>query len=76
MYLHIDNANGYIQKECAMKHLVFDSLCFFSSSKELLKKHNNVWSGIKNKIEEVSDNKYIMKKITWKLTLILMMTYH
>ena len=76
MYLHIDNANGYIQKECAMKHLVFDSLCFCSSSKELLKKHNDVWSGIKNKIEEVSDNKYIMKKITWKLTLILMMTYH
>ena len=51
MYLRIDHANGYIEEKGVNKYLVFDST---DENKELLKKYNDVWNGIKNKIEEVS----------------------
>ena len=35
------------------KYLIFDST---DENKELLKKYNDVWNGIKNKIEEVSSD--------------------
>ena len=59
LYLLINHSNGYIEKECPNKYLVFDST---DENEELLKKHNDVWSGIKNKIEEVSGGKYDCKK--------------
>ena len=45
------------------KYLIFD---FTDENKELLKKYNDVWNGIKNKMEEVSSGecdyeKYYMK---------------
>ena len=52
MYLSIDHANGYIKEKNGNKYLIFDSV---DKHKELLKKYDDVvWSGIKNKIEEVS----------------------
>ena len=36
-----------------IKYLIFDSV---NKYKDLLKKYSDVWSGIKNKIEEVSDS--------------------
>ena len=51
LYLLIDYANGYIEEKGVNKYLIFDST---DENKELLKKYNDVWSRIKNKIEEVS----------------------
>ena len=52
MYLSTDHANGYIKEKNGNKYLIFDSV---DKHKELLKKYDDVvWSGIKNKIEEVS----------------------
>ena len=53
LYLLIDHASGYIKEKGANKYLVFDST---DENKELLKKHNNVLNGIKNKIKEVDDS--------------------
>ena len=51
LYLTITHASGYIEEKGVNKYLVFDST---DENKELLKKYNDVWNGIKNKIEEVS----------------------
>ena len=51
LYLLINHANGYIEEKGVNKYLIFDST---DENKELLKKYNDVWNGIKNKIEEVS----------------------
>ena len=51
MYLLIDHASRYIEEKGVNKHLVFDST---DENKELLKKYNDVWNGIKNKIKKVS----------------------
>ena len=51
LYLTIAHASGYIEEKGVNKYLVFDST---DENKELLKKYNDVWNGIKNKIEEVS----------------------
>ena len=63
LYLLIDHVSGYIEEKDVNKYLVFDST---DKNKELLKKCNDVWNGIKNKIKEVSDSecdyeKYYMK---------------
>ena len=49
MYLCIDHANEYIEEKNGNKYLVFDSV---DENKELLKKYNDVWNGIKNEIKE------------------------
>ena len=53
MYLLIDHASGYIEEKGVNRHFVFDST---DENKELLKKYNDVWNGIKNKIKEVSSS--------------------
>ena len=53
LYLNIDHASGYIKEKGINKYLVFDST---DENKELLKKYNDVWNGIKNKIKEVDDS--------------------
>ena len=50
-YLLVNHANGYIEEKDANKYLIFDSK---DENKELLKKYNDVWNGIKNKIKKVS----------------------
>ena len=50
LYLNIDHASGYIKEKGINKYLAFDST---NENKELLKKYNDVWNGIKNKIKEV-----------------------
>ena len=54
LYLFVNHPNGYIEEKGVNKDLIFDST---DENKELLKKYNGVWSGIKNKIEEVSSGK-------------------
>ena len=47
----VNHANWYIEEKNGNKYLIFDST---DENKELLKKYNDVWNGIKNKIKEVS----------------------
>ena len=49
----INYANGYIEEKNENKYLIFDST---DENTELLKKYNDVWSRIKDKIEEVSSS--------------------
>ena len=48
LYLGITHANGYIEEKGMDKYLVFDST---DKNKELLKKYNVVFNGIKDKIK-------------------------
>ena len=58
LYLIIDHASGYIEEKGVNKYLVFDSTELHSAdeNKELLKKYNDVFNGIRNKIKKISDN--------------------
>ena len=58
LYLNITHANGYIEEKGVNKYLVFDST---DENKELLKKCNDVFNGIGDKIKAVMN--VIMKKI-------------
>ena len=64
LYLTIAHASGYIEEKGVNKYLVFDST---DENKELLKKYNDVWNGIKNKIEEVSSGECDYEKDYMKI---------
>ena len=49
LYLTITHASGYIEGKGVNKYLVFDST---DENKELLKKYNDVFNGIRNKIKK------------------------
>ena len=49
LYLLINHASGYIEEKDVNKYLIFDST---DENKQLLKKDNDVWNGIKNKIKK------------------------
>ena len=53
LYLNITLASGYIEEKGVNKYLVFDSteLHFIDENKELSKKCNNVFNGIRDKIK-------------------------
>ena len=51
LYLRADHVNGYLEEKEVNKYLVFDST---DENKELLKKYNYVFNGIRDKIKEVS----------------------
>ena len=53
LYLNITHSNGYIEEKGANKYLVFDST---DENKELLKKYNDVFNGIRDKIKEINSN--------------------
>ena len=46
LYLRIDYANGYTEEKGVNKYLIFDST---DENKELLKKYNDVFNGIRDK---------------------------
>ena len=64
LYLLVNHANGYIEEKGVNKYLIFDST---DENKELLKKYNDLWNGIKNKIEEVSNGKCDYEKDYMKI---------
>ena len=64
MYLNIGHAIGYIKEKCVNKYLVFDST---DENKELLKKCNDAFSGIRDKIKEVNSNEYDYEKEYMKI---------
>ena len=53
LYLGITHANGYIEEKDMNKYLVFNST---DENKELLKKYNDVFNGIRDKIKEINSN--------------------
>ena len=60
----INHAKGYTKEKNANEYLIFDST---DENKELLKKYNDVWNGIKNKIEEVSSGECDYEKDYMKI---------
>ena len=58
--LHINHASGYIEEINGDKYIIFDSV---DKNKELLKKYNDVFNGIIDKIKEInSDDCYYEKE--------------
>ena len=53
LYLCMNNANGYIEEKGVTKYLIFDPV---DENKELLKKYDNVFNGIRDKIKIVNSN--------------------
>ena len=51
--LNSTHANGYIEEKGVNKYLVFDST---DENKELLKKYNDIFNGIRDKIKEINSN--------------------
>ena len=64
LYLIIAHASGYIEEKNENKYLIFDST---DENKELLKKYNDFWNGIKNKIEEMSNGECDYEKDYMKI---------
>ena len=50
LYLLINQASGYIEEKNGNKYLIFDDSV--NENNELLKKHADVWDGIKNEIKK------------------------
>ena len=48
LYLSITYANGYVEEMGVTKYLIFDPM---DENKELLKKYNDVFNGIRDKIK-------------------------
>ena len=59
LYLNITHANGYIEEKGVNKCLVFDSMKLHSTdeNKELIKKYNDGFDGIRDKIKKINSNK-------------------
>ena len=51
LYLRITHANGYIEEINGNKYIIFDST---DGNRELLKKYNDVFNGIKNEIKAIN----------------------
>ena len=54
LYLMIGKVNGHIKEKNGSKYLIFDSA---DKNKEILKKYNKLWNGIKNEIEPINGSK-------------------
>ena len=59
MYLRIYHASGYVEQKGFSKYLVFNST---DENKESLKKYNDAFNGIRDKIKEISSDKCNYKK--------------
>ena len=64
LYLLIDHASGYIEEKGVNKYLVFDST---DENKELLKKYNDVFNGIRDKIKEINSDECDYEKDYMKI---------
>ena len=64
LYLGITRVNGYIEEKSANKYLVFN---LTDENKELLKNHNNVFNGIRDKMKEINNNESDYEKDCMKI---------
>ena len=62
--LGITSVNGYIEEKGIDKYLVFD---LTDENKELLKKYNDVFNGIRDKIKEINSNECDYEKDYMKI---------
>ena len=70
----INKMIGHFEQKNENKYLVLDDL---DENKEVLKKYEEVWEGIKKEIETINGGKKLnMEKILKKLDLSLMMICH
>ena len=51
--MRIDNASGYIKEDWTHKYVIFDST---DKNKELLKRYDDVFNGLIDKIEKIDDD--------------------
>ena len=64
LYLSITHSNGYIEEKGINKYLVFDST---NENKELIKKYNDVFNGIRDKIKKINSNECDYEKDYMKI---------
>ena len=64
LYLDITHVSGYIEEKGVNKYLVFDST---DENKELIKKHNDVFNGIRYKIKEINSHERDYEKDDMKI---------
>ena len=64
LYLRITHANGYIEEINENKYLIFDSI---DENKELIKKYNDVFNGIRDKIKEINSDECDYEKDYMKI---------
>ena len=69
MFLNITHTNGYIEEKSVNKYLVFDSMKLRSTdeNKELIKKYNDVFNGIRDKIKEINSDECDYEKDYMKI---------
>ena len=73
LHLMIDEMIGHFEEKNENKYLVLDDV---DENKEVSKKYEEVWEGVKKEIETMVVEKLKMEKILKKLGLNLMMIYH
>ena len=64
LYLIIDHASGYIEEKEVNKYFIFDST---DENKELLKKYNEIFNRIRNKIKKISSDECDYEKDYMKI---------
>ena len=64
--MRVDHVNGYIEEKEVNKYLFFYST---DENKELLKKYNDVFNGIREKIKEISNGECDYEKDYMKIKL-------
>ena len=64
LYLNVDHVSGYMEEKGINKYLIFDST---DENKELLKKYNDVFNGIRNKIKKISGDECDYEKDYMKI---------
>ena len=64
LYLRITHADGHIEEKGVNKYLVFDST---DENKELIKKYNDVFNGIRDKIKEINSDECDYEKDYMKI---------
>ena len=73
LYLLVNHANGYIGEKGVNKYLAFDSI---DENKELLKKYNDAWNGIRDRIKEISSDECDYEKDYMKINFNSGNNYH
>ena len=64
LYLHINHVSGYIEEEGMNKYFGFD---FTDENKKLIKKYNDGFNGIRNKIKEINSDESDYEKDCMKI---------
>ena len=64
MYLIFDHASGYVEEKGVNKYLVFDSI---DENKDLLRKYNDIFNRIRNKIKKINDDECDYEKDCMKI---------